>query len=154
MLNNIANAIDSSAISTLFKTHFWIVPTAQSFHIMAVALVFTTSTIIALRAVNLAVGSSPTLPEWSTRLMPTLWGGLVALLLTGICLIIAEPHRELLDTLFQFKMLGVIIAAGMSYFIANKIYADAVTSTIKILAWVLILLWVSIIYAGRWIAYL
>lgn len=154
MLTSIADAIDQMALSSLIKTHFWIVPTVQSIHIIAIALVFTASTVIAMRATGLMNRDGLSIQQWSALLMPGLWWGLLILLLSGLVLIIGEPHRELLSTVFQLKMLGVVIVVLLSLYVAKNTTTENVSRLTLWLSIVLLIVLATVICAGRWIAYI
>jgi len=85
---------------------------------------------------------------------------LLVLLATGIIMIVAEPARSLKNPAFQLKM-GLLIAALIVTSLfqllhrRNTSFGDAAGSraAAATLAVVSILLWSSIIFAGRWIAY-
>jgi hypothetical protein len=94
------------------------------------------------------------------RFLPLVWWTLLVLLATGIIMIIAEPARSLKNPAFQLKM-GLLIAAltvtALFQFLhrRNAAFGDAAgpRAAAVTLAVVSILLWSSIIFAGRWIAY-
>jgi hypothetical protein len=86
---------------------------------------------------------------------------LLILLATGIIMIIAEPARSLKNPAFQLKMLlliAALIVTGLFQFLQrrNVTFGDlrsgprAAAATLAIVS---MLLWSSIIFAGRWIAY-
>jgi hypothetical protein len=149
--------IDSSPLSMAIKSAVWVVPTVQSVHILSVCIVFSASVILCLRACNVT-GCDWSLQQWGQRLYPPLWWALLLLLLSGLLLIIGEPGRELFNIAFQLKMLGVLVAAGMTPLLARHfaggLHGAAATAGLKMLTIMHILLWLGIIFAGRWIAYI
>ncbi len=134
----------------------WVVPAAQSIHILAVGIVFSASLVVALRAFGLA-GTHWTLARWHKRF--SAWTGisLLVLLLSGAVLVLAEPDRELLNSLFQIKMPLVVATALLSYGLARRFrFMSAhqpVSAGIKLGALIIFLLWAVIMGLGRWIAY-
>jgi len=86
---------------------------------------------------------------------------LLVLLATGAIMIIAEPARSLKNPAFQLKMglliVALIVTALFQFFQRRDTAfgeqgsaARAAATTIAVLS---MLLWSSIIFAGRWIAY-
>ncbi len=133
----------------------WVVPAFQTVHILAVSIVFSGSLVIALRALGLA-GTHWTLARWHGRL--SLWTGfaLFALLLSGAVLVLAEPERELLNSLFQIKMPLVVATTLLSYGIARQFGRGGdrrVSFGVKLGAVLVLLLWAIVMGLGRWIAY-
>lgn len=155
-LSNIADQIDATSFSTALKMNFWVVPTLQSIHILSVCLVLTSAVVVALRSWHLlGMDWSPAL--WARRLYPPQWWALLVLLGTGVLQVLAEPTRELPNAYFQAKMVGVIAAALLTLWMTRQ-FSDVDLSKSKVLAvrltsMLLVLLWLAIIFAGRWIAY-
>lgn len=134
----------------------WVVPAVQTVHILAVAIVFTASLVVALRAAHVSgIDWSPA--RWGMRLNRWTATALVILLLSGAILIAGEPERSLLSPVFQVKMVLVVIAAALSWTLASRLrhrHDDgAVGPGDRLLAALIVLLWVAVVSAGRWIAY-
>ena len=92
-----------------------------------------------------------------------MWRALVVMAITGILLIIAEPKRSLPNTAFQIKMIMLIGVIGVSFFIWRAVVkTDAdwarsgplgTTATAKSTGLIILIAWIGIVVAGRWIAY-
>src|ERR1700689_465860 len=95
-----------TSISVAFQSAKWFVPTVQTVHIIAIAILLTTVYVISFRLVGLTRGSRP-LPIVMAKSAPWVWAALAVLLLTGLLLTITEPARELLNWVFRSKMLLV-----------------------------------------------
>jgi uncharacterized protein DUF6644 len=86
---------------------------------------------------------------------------LTVLLATGIVMIIAEPARSLKNPAFQLKMTLLIAALAVTWLFQffqhrNPEFGDSASgprAAATAIAVASILLWSSIIFAGRWIAY-
>lgn len=134
----------------------WMVPAVQTVHILAIAVVFSSSLVLALRAVHVSgVDWSPA--RWGERLNGWVGAGLAILLLSGILMIVGEPGRSLLNFTFQLKMLLLVVAIAAFLILTRRLRRldppDRATATERMLAVVLVLLWIAIISCGRWIAY-
>ena len=133
----------------------WLVPGTQSVHILAVATVFGSGLVIALRLAGL-VGMEWSPARWSRHLSTWIAGALLTLLLTGTILVLVEPERALLNANFQAKMALVGIAALLSWLLARRMGRLEHKPILAIdiaLAFLLLALWLLIIAAGRWIGY-
>lgn len=155
LLQQATESINALPMHQTVRDVLWVVPAFQTVHILAVGIVFSGSLIIALRAFGLA-GTHWTLVRWHKRF--SLWTAfsLLALLLSGCVLILAEPERELLNSLFQIKMPLVIATTLLSYGVARRFGSrqdGRVSFGVKIGALLIFLLWAVIMGLGRWIAY-
>jgi hypothetical protein len=101
------------------------------------------------------------LADVGRRFLPTIWPVLLILLITGSLLIIGEPRRSLLNTTFYLKM--ALLAAAVVLTVALQWSLRAAPefwerdrghrAAGQLAATVSILVWCSILFAGRWIAY-
>lgn len=134
----------------------WAVPAVQTVHILAIAIVFSSSLVVALRATHVSgIYWSPA--RWGQRLNAWVFGALFVLLLTGSLLVIGEPGRSLPNWIFQLKMVLVIAAAALSALLAHRLQRldppEQAGLAEQALAVLLVGLWMAVISAGRWIAY-
>ncbi|MBO9669921.1 MAG: hypothetical protein J7485_05340 [Sphingobium sp.] len=135
----------------------WAVPLVQTIHILAIAVVFGSSIVLSLRALQLAGGDlSPA--DWGARLNGWIGWAVLLLLLTGALMICGEPGRSLLNTTFQIKMLLTLVAVVLFMVLARRMRLldktnGATPGAVRLLGVLLPLLWLAIITCGRWIAY-
>jgi hypothetical protein len=158
-LNEICQWIDQTALSQSIQIAGWIVPTVQTIHILAIAIVASSALMIDLRLIGVFWANRP-VEAVKARFLPLIWWPLLVLLATGVIMIVAEPARSLKNPAFQFKMLLLVGALTVTYLFQllhrrNTAFGDAghPRAAAVTLAVVSILLWSSIIFAGRWIAY-
>ena len=133
----------------------WLVPGTQTVHILAIAALFGSGLVIALRLAGFA-GTEWSPARWSKRLSGWIAGALLVLLFTGSILVLVEPERALLNFNFQLKMGLVAVAALLSWLLARrmrKLEHKPVLGIDVALAFLLLALWLTIIAAGRWIGY-
>jgi Family of unknown function (DUF6644) len=138
----------------------WVVPTVQTIHILAIAVVVSSVLMIDLRLIGLFWADRP-LSRVSSRFLPLVWWPLLVLLATGAIMIIAEPARSLKNPAFQLKMsvlLAALAVTGLFQFLQrrNRAFGDlryGSRATAAAVAIVSMLLWSAIVFAGRWIAY-
>ena len=151
--------LDHTALSQFIQGAGWIVPAVQTIHILAIAAVLGSQTMIAARLVGL-VGRDQSPRRFAARFLPFIWWPLLMLLATGIVMIIGEPARELANPVFQLKMLLLLAAIFVTRALAPRLEeqasgpAGSAPRSAPALGLVALLLWVGIIFAGRWIAYI
>jgi hypothetical protein len=148
--------------SQFIQKIFWIIPTVQIVHILAISVVVSSMAMFDLRLLGIA-GRRHSIASLAKRFLPWLWGALLVLLLSGTILIIGEPQRALDNAAFKLKMamlataicvtvsfrrlLEKDLAAGASDLSTGHSLAARLTGAISLL------LWVGIVIAGRLIAY-
>jgi hypothetical protein len=81
-------------VSHTFQEVLWIVPAAQSIHILTIAIAMSALLMIHLRSIGVLARAQSRL-EVADRFLPALWIALPVLLATGAVLIVAEPARSL-----------------------------------------------------------
>jgi hypothetical protein len=147
--------LDTTPVSEALKASGVIIPLAQSLHILSVAFVFSGAALLAARSFGLW-GTRAGLADWAAPLVARQWLALILLLLTGALLIVAEPTRELVNPVLQIKLVLVLLTVPLSLLLARRQQAGAGGDAAgpRGLALAVLALWVLIIFAGRWIAYI
>ena len=159
-LDAFCNWLGATNASQTFQTVSWIVPAVQTVHILAVATVVTSALMINLRLLGVR-GTEQPLAAVTRRFLPFIWWPLPILLLTGTILITAEPARSLENPVFLLKMGLVLAAAGVTLACQIPLRGNPEFWEVsqmrrragQLIAVASIPLWVAIVCAGRWIAY-
>jgi len=150
----------ATGLSQSLQTLEWIIPAVQTVHILAVAAVISSVLMINLRLIGWGAGEQ-TVAAVATRFAPFVWWPLPVLLATGALLIIAEPARSLENPVFALKMGLLLAAIGVMLVYQLPLRRDRAFWDIsagrrragRIVAALSLPLWIAIIFAGRWIAY-
>src|SRR5215467_12157763 len=112
-LNAICVWIDQTQLSQAIQATSWVVPTVQTIHILAIAVVASSALMIDLRLIGVFWANRP-MKNVTARFLPLVWWPLLVLLGTGVIMIIAEPARSLKNPAFQLKMVLLIAALGVT----------------------------------------
>jgi hypothetical protein len=148
--------LSEQPLSMAISGNFWVIPTLQSIHILALAGAFGSMLMLSLRVLGWA-GGSHTVSEAVQRYMPWVWWGFLVLLLTGLGMIIGEPDRELLNPVFWTKVVlvlfTVLVTLAYQARLRRKTESWDGKGAIRLAAFGMILLWCTVMVAGRWIAY-
>ncbi len=146
-------------LSTTFPSIFiqnhnaWVIPAIQSIHIAGIGVVLGSAFMIYLRILGWA-GMDQTLQQTADRYGPWLKNALWVMLATGILMVIGEPVRELVTFSFWLKMLLVAAMAVGAAWLGRRLRREGpFAGSLKAVAIVSFLIWVSIIILGRLIAY-
>ena len=157
-LDAFCTRLSETALSQAIQTTEWVIPAIQTIHIVAVAVVIPSILVVDLRLIGFGRQSIASVAH---RYLPPVWLALPVLLVTGVTLIIAEPSRALQNWVFFLKMALLLLAAGITLLCQIPLrrdagYWDAPGSRRRLARLVGLLslpLWVAILFAGRWIAY-
>ena len=159
-LHGFSDWLSNTPISLFIQATDGIIPAVQTVHILCIAVVISAVLLVHLHTLGLAMRSQSS-ATLARRFFPWLWWALVLLLLSGAILITAEPGRSLPNGVFQLKMALVITAVVLTLLYQGPLRKDPVfwekttarrmsAAAIAILS---LLVWVGIVFAGRWIAY-
>jgi hypothetical protein len=159
-INQFSAWLERTPASEAIAAHGWVVPVVQSIHIMAIATVAGSALMIDLRLLGSYAVEQP-LKVVSTRFMPFVWWSLLVLLATGIIMIVGEPPRSLRNPIFQLKLFlilaAVVVTLACQFWIrtrsASVDTAARPSTAAAALAAASLVAWISVIFAGRWIAY-
>ncbi|MDB6012811.1 MAG: hypothetical protein JWL65_5061 [Gammaproteobacteria bacterium] len=147
--------LQQSPFSQILQNVEWIVPAVQTVHILCIGAVISAALALALRQFGLLAADQP-LTRVAAQFLRVIWLALPVLLVTGALLIAAEPRRSLASPAFQLKMALLVCVASLLLLYQSRIGRLATAAAFrpgKVITVVALLLWVGIIFAGRWIAY-
>lgn len=152
--------LSTTPFSMQIQTIDWVIPTVQTVHILSIALVTSSAAMVDLHVLGV-LSQSQQLAPVTRRFLPWIWWTLPILLLSGAILIIGEPGRSLGNPAFILKMsmlaavliVTLIFQKGVSR--DERYWGSSTRRRIsgRVLAASSLILWVGIVFAGRWIAY-
>lgn len=149
--------LSNTSLSMLIQNVSWIIPSVQTVHILAIATVMASIVMVDFRLLGVT-GRGQTVPQMAHRFLPWVWCSVVVLLLTGLILIIGEPPRTLMNPMFYTKMSLLACALILTWVVQRSaMRRERFWETRRGLSWATAIaslaLWVGILTAGRWIAY-
>jgi hypothetical protein len=159
-LDSFCDRLSASALSQSIQSTDWVIPTVQTVHILAVAAVMSSILMFNLRLIGVRARNE-SVASVASRFLPVVWYGLPTLLATGAILIIAEPARALQNPVFILKMTLVLLAVGLTLVSQMPLRKDqgfwdvslSHRRLARLVACLSLPIWVAIVFAGRWIAY-
>jgi hypothetical protein len=155
-LDHFCSWLESTPLSQTLQTEDWIVPAVQTLHILSIGLVLAAVLMLNLRLLNLACRDQP-VTRIAARFLPVVWWTLPVLLVTGLLMIVAEPARSLENSAFQLKMVLLLSIVTLTFAVQKRIDTNRWSASSRL--WhtgfplLSLLLWVGVVFAGRWIAY-
>jgi hypothetical protein len=159
-LTGFCSWLQQTSFSQTLQNVEWIVPAVQTIHILAIGAVISSALIINLRLFGILATDQP-LARVSARYLRVIWCTLPILLVTGSLLITAEPLRSLGSPAFQLKM-AMLVSVSIILLVYQSSLARIAPGALRsaeaprrggVLTVASLLLWIGIIFAGRWIAY-
>ncbi|CAM5188573.1 DUF6644 family protein [Alishewanella longhuensis] len=158
LLSNLLLNLGDTAIATLLRQSTTAYPLVSVVHIGGISLLF--SNILLLDLKLLGVLRQPALTELLPLLQRMAALGLFIALLSGTLLFSVQPAHYLSNNAFLLKM-PLLFLAFLNILLVHRLPAwqAALTNrpfgiTLKICALVSILLWLAVVLAGRWIAFI
>ena len=153
-----AEWLGSTPLSVAIQSRLWLTPLLQTIHITMVGIVFVSMLCVALRVLGQIRTDEPLADVWN-RFAPWFWGALGVMAGTGLILTIGEPVRQATALSFWLKMSLLAIGIASALYFGRTIHAAAgsgeaaASGGARVAAVVTILLWLTIIFLGRSIAY-
>jgi len=152
--------LERTPLSHQLQTVPWVVPAVQTVHLLAIAALMGATFVLNLRLLGLAAVDA-SLERVTRRFLPVVKVALAVLVTTGVVMIAAEPARSLLNAAFQWKMgllatallLTAVTARGLRRHPEDWHASSRGRGLAGLSAVVSSALWVAILCAGRWIAY-
>lgn len=160
MLEQLASRIDGSALQAgavyCLSQIKGFPPIIQAVHLLAISAIMGSIVLVDLRILGLAL-TGQRVADLTRRLMPWTWWALPFLFVSGIFFVLARPQRYAVNPVFAVKFVLLALAIVVTLAIhtiarRNPSYWDA-GPVGKLVAAVSLLLWVGVVFAGRWIAY-
>ena len=152
-------SLENSQFSTWIRGELWGWPLALTVHAFGTALVVGFIFIIGLRL----LGVFETIPYTSlNRLFSVFWGGVVLQFLSGFALWAAKPTQYVADGAFVLKVLLIIVGVVLTLYFQSTIKRESASweakgtvssGAVKFVA-ANLLVWCSVLIAGRLTAYL
>jgi hypothetical protein len=132
----------------------------QITHILGICLVAGSIGIFSLRMMRV-VATGQKIAALAHRLLPWAWAAIALQLATGIFMVVERPERAMGSVTFPYKMLFLVAAIVVTAVFGITIRRDPDywerdgnrRVVARLMGTVSLVLWVAVMFAGRWIAY-
>ena len=153
-LHQFSDWLSATPFSQRIQITAWAIPGIQTVHIISLAVLFAAALMLSLRIAGRGLATEP-LPLLAARFTRAIWILLVLLLISGSLLITAEPGRTITNPVFYAKMIMLVIVIAITLWLsaAAKRTSRAPSGLHVFMAAVSMVLWIGIMFAGRFIAY-
>ena len=153
-----AEWLGSTPLSVAIQSRLWLTPLLQTIHIVMIGVVFVSMLSVTLRVLGQVRTDEPLAEVWH-RFAPWFWTALGVMAGTGLILTIGEPVREVSALSFWIKMTLIVVGVASALYFGRTVGTAAATVSsvysgrARVVAVMTIVLWVAIMFLGRWIAY-
>ncbi len=132
----------------------WAFPLTECFHITAFALSIGTIMLVDLRLLGLGMRHQTARQLVKDTGLWTL-AGLIIVITSGLLIFSSDPIHYLYNEAFRFKVTALTLAVIYNYTIHRKVaMSDASPGVGMLTGGISVLLWVSIVFSGLWIAFI
>jgi len=143
----------ADAIADAINNTEWIFPAAECFHIAAFALAIGTIGLVDLRLMGLAMKR-----QTPSALLRDTWlwtmTGLVIIIMSGMVLFLSDTFHYEINLSFRFKITMLVLSIIYNYTIHQKVAkSDAPGGTAFVVGLVSLLMWLSVVAGGLFIAF-
>jgi hypothetical protein len=148
--------IEQLAFVRDLKASFVAYPIVNALHIMSIGVLLTSVLLMDLRIVG-AFGSVPRRP-FVALLRRTAFVAFVGALVTGSLLFSVKAREYAAMPVFLIKM-ALVLGAGANFFAATRLFSAGSSdepsgAAVTVLAVLSLVLWISVLFAGRFIGFL
>ena len=152
--------LDQTSVGTAIRQSLWLFPAIETMHLLGMAALVGTITMLDLRLLDVAARQQP-VSKMAARLIPLAWLAFAVQLVTGALLFSSEAVKIYANPAFRLKMLLLLVAGAQALIfqtlVSSKLPAwDERPSTpllAKIIGLSSILLWAGVVTAGRFIGF-
>jgi uncharacterized membrane protein SirB2 len=127
-------------------------PIVQTIHLLGIAVIMSSVVLLDLRILGLALPSQG-VQELTRRVMPWVWWTLPVMLLSGLPFVFARPQRYFTNPVFGLKFALLLPAIALAALLHINGARKPDSWGTKLIAALSLALWVGVVLAGRWIAY-
>jgi hypothetical protein len=157
---DLLNWLETTPLSLFILESAWAFPTIESVHVIAIAFVVGTISVVDLRLLGVA-STKRGFTELCREVLPWTWGAFTVAALAGLLLFISHAADYFGNTAFRLKMLVMLIAgANMVYFhvvtcrnLAEWDRDSAIPRGGRIAGAISLACWIAIVGFGRWIGF-
>lgn len=159
-MNEIVTRIEASGIGEWMRTSLKAMPVVESVHVMAIALLFGSILIVDLRLLGIA-NAHRAFTRVSGELLRFTWIAFVIAVITGAMMFAANATTYFNNTAFRWKLVLLALAGiNMAAFqlrtvrsVAAWDHSARTPPAARAAGAASILIWVGVIFFGRWIGF-
>jgi hypothetical protein len=152
--------LGDTAIAQTILESGWIFPTVETVHVLALALVFGSIALVDLRLLGLA-SRERSVASVAEQTLPWTWSAFALAVVSGALMFLSQPVKYFDNVPFRVKFLLLALAGLNMLVFQRRVWprvaplpaAAALPTAARWAGGLSLLFWISIIAAGRWVAF-
>src|SRR6516165_4808449 len=154
MLASFFKWLTASALASAMNNNEWAFPLVQSLHFMGFALSIGTIAIVDFRLLGLGMRRQDA-AELAADLNRWTCAGIAVMLITGPLMFSTDAFAYHVNPSFQFKMVVLLIALLFHFTLHRRaVRPDSSPVAAKVAGAMSLLLWTTVVFSGRFIAFI
>lgn len=146
-------ALEASPVASFLRGSFVVYPLVNALHILAIGALVTTASLMDLRVLGMGRRVEPETVVWLLR--PVAVAALAVAILSGLALFSVKPVDYWANPAFRLKLLLLALAvANAVAFTSFRAHRRPGQPATRVMALLSIVLWISVVGAGRFIGFL
>jgi hypothetical protein len=153
-------SLEQTSIGAAVRESSWLFPAIETLHLLGMAALLATITFLDFCLLGL-VKRRDRIADLAKCLLPWTWTAFAVQVITGTLLFLSEAVKVYTNPAFRLKMLLIVLAGFQALIFEKTTYRSLVEQDVdtqmpwgaKIAGCISILLWVSIVAAGRFIGF-
>ena len=152
--------LEQTSWATAIREGRWLWPTIETLHLFGIVVLVGATSALDLRLLGLVMRQEP-VSKLEQRLLPWAWAGFGIQMISGGLMFSSEAVKIYGNGPFRWKMVMLVLVA-LNFLVFHKgasrgmerwdVHAEAPAAA-KVFAALSLLLWLGIVTAGRWIAF-
>ncbi len=146
---------EATALGALVRDSVWLFPTIEALHLIAFGMIGGAVLLVDLRLCGLCLRQQP-VARVAAGAQPWLVASLAVMVASGTAMFLSEAVKCYYSEPFRVKMAGLALAILFTFTVRRRVAAAAgprVAARDGLVALVLLGLWSSVAWGGRWIGF-
>ena len=152
--------LEDTAVGSHIAGSLWLFPFIESLHVWGIVVLVGATGTLDLRLLGLVMKETP-VSKLNGQLLRWAWAGFAVMVISGPLLFSSEATKLYNNGAFILKMILILLAGTNALVFHTTVYkrvdqwdlAAATPIGAKLAGAFSLVLWVGVIFAGRWIAY-
>jgi hypothetical protein len=152
--------LQDTTVGSHISNSLWLFPFIECFHVFGIVVLVGATGMLDLRLLGLAL-KGQSVSKLNKQLLPWAWSGFALMVISGLLMFSSEAVKVYENGAFRLKMCLILLAGINALVFQTTVYKTVDKWDLRLrppigarLTGVFsLVLWVGVIFAGRWIAY-
>jgi len=152
--------LQDTAVGSHISNSLWLFPFIECFHVFGIVVLVGATGMLDLRLLGLAL-KGQSVSKLNKQLLPWAWSGFALMVISGLLMFSSEAVKVYENGAFRLKMILILLAGINALAFQTTVYKTVDKWDLwtrppigaRLAGVFSLVLWVGVIFAGRWIAY-